>query len=59
MSTESIGSVMVIGGGIAGIQATLDLADAGYFVYLIEESSSIGGSMAQLDKTYPTHDCAM
>ncbi|MGB2689099.1 MAG: FAD-dependent oxidoreductase [Desulfobacterales bacterium] len=53
------GSVMVVGGGIAGMQATLDLADSGFFVYLVERSSSIGGVMAQLDKTFPTNDCAM
>ena len=53
------GSVMVIGGGIAGMQAALDLADSGFFVYLVERSSSIGGIMAQLDKTFPTNDCAM
>ena len=50
---------MVVGGGIAGMQASLDLADAGYFVYLVERSSSIGGMMSQLDKTFPTNDCAM
>jgi excisionase family DNA binding protein len=59
MSEKPIGSVMVVGGGIAGIQATLDLADSGYFVHLIEKSAGIGGVMAQLDKTYPTNDCAM
>ncbi|MBU0769647.1 MAG: FAD-dependent oxidoreductase [Proteobacteria bacterium] len=53
------GSVMVVGGGIAGMQAALDLADSGFFVYLVERSSSIGGVMAQLDKTFPTNDCAM
>ena len=53
------GSVMVIGGGIAGMQAALDLADSGFFVYLVERSSSIGGIMSQLDKTFPTNDCAM
>ncbi len=53
------GSVMVIGGGIAGIQASLDLADSGYYVYLVESEPSIGGVMAQLDKTFPTNDCAM
>jgi len=53
------GSVMVVGGGIAGMQAALDLADSGFFVYLVERSSSIGGIMAQLDKTFPTNDCAM
>ena len=50
---------MVVGGGIAGMQASLDLADAGYYVYLVEKSSSIGGMMSQLDKTFPTNDCAM
>ncbi len=59
MRKKPIGSVMVIGGGIAGIQATLDLADSGYYVYLVEKSSGIGGVMAQLDKTFPTNDCAM
>ena len=53
------GSVMVVGGGIAGMQSALDLADSGFFVYLVERSSSIGGVMAQLDKTFPTNDCAM
>jgi heterodisulfide reductase subunit A len=50
---------LVIGGGIAGMQASLDLADAGYYVYLVEASSAIGGMMSQLDKTFPTNDCAM
>ena len=59
MNQKPIGSVMVVGGGIAGIQATLDLADSGYFVYLVEKSAGIGGAMAQLDKTFPTNDCAM
>jgi len=54
-----VGSVMVVGGGIAGIQASLDLADLGYFVYLVEKSASIGGVMARLDKTFPTNDCAI
>ncbi len=53
------GSVMVIGGGIAGMQASLDLADSGFFVHLVEKSPAIGGVMAQLDKTFPTNDCAM
>ena len=52
-------SVLVIGGGIAGIQASIDLANMGFQVYLVERSSSIGGRMAQLDKTFPTNDCAM
>ena len=51
--------VMVIGGGIAGMQAALDLADSQYQVYLIEKSPSIGGKMAQLDKTFPSMDCAI
>lgn len=54
-----VGAVLVIGGGIAGIQASLDLAEAGYYVYLVERSPSIGGVMTQLDKTFPTNDCAM
>ena len=53
------GSVMVVGAGITGMQAALDLADAGYYVHLVEESPAIGGVMAQLDKTFPTNDCAM
>ncbi len=56
---EISGSVMVVGGGIAGMQAALDLANSGYFVYLVERSPSIGGLMSQLDKTFPTNDCAM
>ncbi len=59
MSQEKIGSVMVVGGGIAGMQAALDVADSGYYVYLVESSTSIGGIMSQLDKTFPTNDCAM
>ena len=54
-----VGSVCVVGGGISGMQAALDMADAGYFVYLVERSASIGGVMAQLDKTFPTNDCSM
>jgi heterodisulfide reductase subunit A len=53
------GSIIVAGGGITGMQAALDLANSGYYVYLIEQSSSIGGMMSQLDKTFPTNDCAM
>ncbi len=59
MIDELKGSVMVVGGGIAGMQSALDLADSGYFVHLVEKSPSIGGAMAQLDKTFPTNDCAM
>jgi heterodisulfide reductase subunit A-like polyferredoxin len=53
------GAVMVVGGGIAGMQASLDLANAGYYVHLVEKQPAIGGLMAQLDKTFPTNDCAM
>ena len=56
---KTIGAVMVVGGGIAGMQSALDLADSGYFVYLVEKSPAIGGRMAQLDKTFPTNDCSM
>ena len=56
---SDFGDVMVVGGGISGIQASLDLADSGYKVYLVEKSPAIGGHMAQLDKTYPTNDCSM
>ena len=58
-SDRVVGAVMVVGGGIAGIQASLDLADLGHYVYLVERSASIGGVMAQLDKTFPTNDCAI
>ena len=54
-----IGAAMVVGGGIAGMQATLDLADQGFKIYLVEAQAAIGGKMAQLDKTFPTNDCAM
>ncbi len=56
---EKVGAVMVVGGGIAGIQAALDLANSGYYVYLVESSGAIGGAMSQIDKTFPTNDCAM
>jgi len=58
-SDNTIGDVMVVGGGISGIQASLDLASVGYKVYMIEKAPSIGGHMAQLDKTFPTNDCSM
>src|SRR5512136_2923936 len=58
-TTDKIGAVMVVGGGISGMQSALDLADSGYKVYLVEKQASIGGTMAQLDKTFPTNDCAM
>jgi heterodisulfide reductase subunit A len=51
-------TAMVVGGGIAGIQAALNIAEAGYQVYLVERQPSIGGRMAQLDKTFPTLDCS-
>ena len=53
------GAVMVVGSGIAGMQAALDLGDSGFYVHLVEKSSAIGGVMAQLDKTFPTNDCSM
>jgi heterodisulfide reductase subunit A len=59
MTNKPVGSVLLAGGGISGIQAALDMADSGYYVYLVEKSSGIGGAMAQLDKTFPTNDCAM
>jgi len=59
MERKPTGSVLVVGGGIAGMQAALDLAESGYFVHLIEKSPAIGGVMSQLDKTFPTNDCAM
>jgi heterodisulfide reductase subunit A-like polyferredoxin len=57
-STKS-GSVMVIGAGIAGMQASLDLANSDFKVYLVDKLPAVGGMMAQLDKTFPTNDCAM
>jgi heterodisulfide reductase subunit A len=59
MNSEKRGAMLVVGGGIAGIQAALDLAESGYYVYLVERSPAIGGVMAQLDKTFPTNDCSM
>jgi heterodisulfide reductase subunit A len=59
MANDVIGSVLVAGGGIAGMQAALDLGNSGYYVYLLEKSPAIGGVMSQLDKTFPTNDCAM
>ncbi|MGQ9823455.1 MAG: NAD(P)-binding protein [Desulfotomaculales bacterium] len=57
--SEKVGAVLVVGAGIAGIQASLDLAEAGYYVHLIENSPAIGGTMPMLDKTFPTNDCSM
>ena len=59
MVNNKIGAVVIIGGGITGMQTALDLADSGFYVYLVERASSIGGTMSQLDKTFPTNDCAM
>src|SRR3972149_4114558 len=59
MGEQKIGAVLVVGGGVAGVQAALDIASSGFRVYLIDQSSSIGGVMAQLDKTFPTNDCSM
>jgi heterodisulfide reductase subunit A len=56
---KNFGDVMVVGGGVSGIQASLDLATAGFKVYMVEKGPSIGGHMAQLDKTFPTNDCSM
>ncbi|HEC39248.1 MAG TPA: heterodisulfide reductase [bacterium] len=58
MNQERIGAVLVVGAGIGGSQTALDLGDTGYKVYLTESTTSIGGVMAQLDKTFPTNDCA-
>ncbi len=59
MTLQKVGAVMVVGGGVAGIQASLDVADSGFKVYLVDQGASIGGVMAQLDKTFPTNDCSM
>ena len=55
----NFGDVMVVGGGISGIQASLDLAAAGFKVYLVDKAPAIGGHMAQLDKTFPTNECSI
>ena len=59
MTEKTLGSVLVVGAGISGMQSALDLADSGYYVHLVEKSPAIGGVMAQLDKTFPTNDCSM
>ena len=56
---KTVGSVMVVGAGIAGMQSALDLAESGFYVYLVEETAALGGLMSQLDKTFPTNECAM
>ena len=53
------GDVMVVGGGVSGVQASLDLAASGFKVYLVDTAPAIGGHMAQLDKTFPTNDCSL
>src|SRR5512135_126748 len=58
-SSGKRGSVLVVGGGIGGMQASLDLADSGFKVHMVQRESSIGGIMSMLDKTFPTGDCAM
>ena len=58
-ATVMVGSVLVVGGGIAGIQASMDLADSGFYVYLMDSGPAIGGVMASLDKTFPTNDCSI
>jgi heterodisulfide reductase subunit A len=59
LSESNFGDVMVVGGGVSGVQASLDLATAGFKVYLIDKAPAIGGHMAQLDKTFPTNDCSI
>ena len=56
---KPVGAVLVVGGGIGGMQASLDLAESGFYVYLVDSAPTIGGVMSQLDKTFPTNDCAM
>jgi len=59
LAGSNFGDVMVVGGGVSGIQSALDLAAAGFKVYLVDSAPAIGGQMAQLDKTFPTNDCSM
>lgn len=59
LGKKNFGDVLIVGGGISGIQASLDLASAGFKVYMVDEAPSIGGHMAQLDKTFPTNDCSI
>lgn len=56
---NNFGDVMVVGGGVSGVQASLDLATSGFKVYLVDKAPAIGGHMAQLDKTFPTNDCSI
>lgn len=59
LTSRRFGDVMIVGGGISGVQASLDLGNAGFKVYLVDSSPSIGGKMAQLDKTFPTNECSI
>ena len=59
LADKHFGDVMVVGGGVSGVQASLDLAAAGFKVYLVDKAPAIGGHMAQLDKTFPTNDCSI
>ncbi len=59
LATRNFGDVMVVGGGISGVQAALDLANSGFKVYMVDSAPSIGGHMAQLDKTFPTNECSI
>jgi heterodisulfide reductase subunit A len=59
LADRHFGDVMVVGGGVSGVQASLDLATAGFRVYLVDKAPAIGGHMAQLDKTFPTNDCSI
>jgi heterodisulfide reductase subunit A len=59
LERENYGDVLVVGGGISGIQASLDLANSGFKVFLVDSAPSIGGHMAQLDKTFPTNECSI
>ena len=59
LANSHFGDVMVVGGGISGVQASLDLAASGFRVYLVDKAPAIGGHMAQLDKTFPTNDCSI
>ncbi len=59
LGEKNFGDVMVVGGGISGLQAALDLANSGFKVYLVEKEPSIGGHMAMLDKTFPTNECSI
>ena len=59
LAGSNFGDVMVVGGGVSGVQASLDLATVGFKVYLVDKAPAIGGHMAQLDKTFPTNDCSI